>query len=112
MPKWIYIVPFVPSLRLFEMPLPGYGGYLPFALEVYAAYQLIAGLAGRLPAGYLTFDRLPEAEPGPLSEAPGGKGSDVDRIPAGDAAKLRGGHAAEGGSGASRLRRAESLFDR
>jgi hypothetical protein len=35
--KWVYNVPFVSQLHLFEMPLPGYLGYIPFGLEVYAA---------------------------------------------------------------------------
>jgi len=35
--KWVYNVPYVSQLHLFEMPLPGYLGYLPFGLEVYAA---------------------------------------------------------------------------
>lgn len=35
--KWVYHVPFVSQVHLFEMPLPGYLGYLPFGLEVYAA---------------------------------------------------------------------------
>jgi len=26
------------------MPLLGYGGYLPFALELYASYQWVSGL--------------------------------------------------------------------
>jgi len=30
LPKWEYSVPYVQTLHLFEMPLPGYGGYLPF----------------------------------------------------------------------------------
>ncbi len=30
MPKWHYSVPYVQALPLFEMPAPGYGGYLPF----------------------------------------------------------------------------------
>lgn len=30
MPKWHYSVPYVQALLLFEMPAPGYGGYLPF----------------------------------------------------------------------------------
>jgi hypothetical protein len=34
--KWVYIVPLVPPAHLFEMPLAGYLGYLPFGLEVYA----------------------------------------------------------------------------
>ncbi len=48
MPKWVYDVPFVGSLKLFEMPILGYGGYLPFALEVFAAWALLHGaLLGR-----------------------------------------------------------------
>lgn len=31
--KWIYTVPFVDRFHLFEMPLLGYAGYLPFGLE-------------------------------------------------------------------------------
>jgi hypothetical protein len=45
-PKWVYHVPYVDWLRVFEMPLLGYGGYLPFSLELYALYHLIAGLLG------------------------------------------------------------------
>jgi hypothetical protein len=43
-PKWTYRVPFVDFLHIFEMPLLGYGGYLPFALELFALYHLIVGL--------------------------------------------------------------------
>jgi hypothetical protein len=35
-PKWIYHIPGAAFLRIFEMPLLGYGGYIPFALELYA----------------------------------------------------------------------------
>lgn len=35
-PKWIYHTPGTEFLRVFEMPLLGYGGYVPFALELYA----------------------------------------------------------------------------
>jgi hypothetical protein len=42
-PKWHYRVPFVDFLRIFEMPVLGYGGYLPFSLELFAVYQLMAG---------------------------------------------------------------------
>ncbi|MDD5712280.1 MAG: hypothetical protein PHY31_05905 [Smithellaceae bacterium] len=52
-PKWIYHVPFVGFLHVFEMPLLGYGGYLPFALELYALYQLIARLGGEKQTAYL-----------------------------------------------------------
>ncbi|HEX6883382.1 MAG TPA: hypothetical protein VF530_08370 [Planctomycetota bacterium] len=39
-PKWIYHTPGVTGPKLFEMPLPGYLGYLPFALEVYLWKEL------------------------------------------------------------------------
>jgi hypothetical protein len=46
-PKWIYRIPFVGVLHIFEMPLLGYGGYLPFSLELYALYQLTMGFIGK-----------------------------------------------------------------
>ena len=46
-PKWIYHIPFVDFWRIFEMPFLGYGGYLPFALELYALYHFITGLFGK-----------------------------------------------------------------
>ncbi len=55
-PKWIYTVPFVNVLHIFEMPLLGYGGYLPFALELYALYNFITGLLRKVSAGYLQFE--------------------------------------------------------
>jgi hypothetical protein len=42
-PKWVYHVPSGDWLHVFEMPLLGYGGYLPFALELYAVYHLVTG---------------------------------------------------------------------
>lgn len=45
-PKWIYEIPFVDFWYIFEMPLPGYLGYLPFALELYAMYHFIVGILG------------------------------------------------------------------
>jgi hypothetical protein len=45
-PRWIYDVPFVGFWKLFEMPLLGYGGYLPFGLELFALYALAAGIWG------------------------------------------------------------------
>ena len=44
-PKWIYQVPYVDFLHLFEMPVLGYFGYLPFALELFALYHLVIGLS-------------------------------------------------------------------
>jgi hypothetical protein len=40
-PKWIYHIPGAEFLRIFEMPLLGYGGYIPFALELYALKNLL-----------------------------------------------------------------------
>ena len=45
-PKWVYDVPFVDVLHVFEMPLLGYGGYLPFSLELFALYHLMIGTLG------------------------------------------------------------------
>jgi hypothetical protein len=56
MPKWIYHIPYVDHPKLFEMPILGYGGYLPFALEVYATVQAANLILRFLPAGYLRFD--------------------------------------------------------
>lgn len=56
LPKWIYVVPYVDRPKLFEMPLLGYGGYPPFALEVYAAYNLMFGLLFRRRDRYPRFD--------------------------------------------------------
>ena len=43
-PKWIYHVPWGDGYHIFEMPLLGYGGYLPFSLELFAMYHLIVSL--------------------------------------------------------------------
>jgi len=45
---WIYTVPFFDRPKLFEMPLPGYLGYLPFALECAAALVVLDRLRPRL----------------------------------------------------------------
>jgi hypothetical protein len=46
-PKWVYHVPFVDFARIFEMPLLGYGGYLPFSLELFALYHFVIGVFDR-----------------------------------------------------------------
>lgn len=40
-PKWEYHVPFVSALHVFEMPLLGYGGYVPFGWECAAVVALL-----------------------------------------------------------------------
>jgi hypothetical protein len=42
--KWEYSIPFVQRYHIFEMPLLGYAGYLPFGLEC----AVVGGLLGQL----------------------------------------------------------------
>ena len=39
--KWIYTVPFFEELKLFEMPLPGFLGFPPFAVECFILWQAL-----------------------------------------------------------------------
>ena len=41
LPKWYYTIPYVGFWKIFAMPLLGYIGYLPFALELFAMYQFV-----------------------------------------------------------------------
>ena len=54
-PKWHYTVPFLEYAHVFEMPLLGYGGYVPFGLEVYAAYHFLTSLVGWAPRDHSGF---------------------------------------------------------
>ena len=40
-PKWIYHVPYVGVAKVFEMPLLGYLGYFPFAMELWLLAHLL-----------------------------------------------------------------------
>jgi len=40
-PKWIYHTPGAGFLHIFEMPLLGYGGYVPFALELFGLMNFL-----------------------------------------------------------------------
>lgn len=46
-PKWTYHVPFVGFGKIFEMPVLGYLGYLPFGLELFAFVSFTLGIASR-----------------------------------------------------------------
>jgi len=59
-PKWIYHIPWGDFLRIFEMPLLGYLGYLPFALELHALYHLAAGIL-KDKTEYLRIEQNPAA---------------------------------------------------
>ncbi len=39
--KWIYSVPILGHIKVFEMPILGYLGFLPFAVEVYVMWELV-----------------------------------------------------------------------
>jgi hypothetical protein len=49
-PRWVYSVPLVDFLHIFEMPALGYLGYIPFSLELFAVYHFVVGVLG---AGHL-----------------------------------------------------------
>lgn len=42
--KWVYTVPFFENLKLFEMPVPGYIGFLVFSFEVVAFLNFLEGV--------------------------------------------------------------------
>ena len=48
--KWHYVFPMFQQGNIFEMPMPGYFGFLPFALECFVMYIFAAWLLGWLPA--------------------------------------------------------------
>jgi len=41
---WEYSIPYVHAFKIFEMPLLGYAGYLPFGLECVAVTELFCGV--------------------------------------------------------------------
>jgi len=45
--KWHYSVPIMERWKLFEMPLPGYFGFPPFALECFTMYVFVRRLVAR-----------------------------------------------------------------
>ena len=46
MAKWVYAVPFVQKFHIFEMPILGYAGYLPFGLECAIIAERVARCGG------------------------------------------------------------------
>ena len=45
--KWIYTVPILPDVKLFEMPILGFGGFPPFAVECFTMYTTVRHLLWR-----------------------------------------------------------------
>ncbi len=48
MPKWIYTVPYINFWKIFEMPLFGFLGYLPFGLVVYSYTILLLACINKI----------------------------------------------------------------
>ena len=47
--KWTYSVPYLGHVKVLEMPVLGYLGFPPFALECFAMYQWLRGRLGAVP---------------------------------------------------------------
>jgi len=45
--KWIYNVPILPNVKIFEMPILGFGGFPPFAVECFVMYVTVRRLLWR-----------------------------------------------------------------
>ena len=46
--KWIYVFPILPSVKIFEMPVVGYLGFPPFAVEYFCLYVFVVAAAQRM----------------------------------------------------------------
>jgi hypothetical protein len=42
--KWHYVFPMFQNWKIFEMPAPGFLGFLPFAVECFAMYTFVTGI--------------------------------------------------------------------
>src|SRR4030043_2003687 len=67
--KWVYTVPFFEELKGFEMPLLGFLGFPPFAVQAYVMYNLISLF--RFGRGWeeSTYQLNPEKKTRPLTTA-------------------------------------------
>lgn len=65
--RWIYTVPGLEEIKLFEMPLPGYVGFPVLALDAFVVYRALAHLGVAVPA-WTEEDAGPgRGEPGELA---------------------------------------------
>jgi hypothetical protein len=46
--KWLYVFPMWQNWKVFEMPVPGYLGFPPFAVECFVMYEFLRTLGGRV----------------------------------------------------------------
>lgn len=77
MPKWTYEIPYVGFWRVFEMPLPGYLGYLPFGLELFAMTNFV-----------LPYLRMPSLDLNLLAPVQGRRAGSTARPDAGGSLRL------------------------
>jgi hypothetical protein len=54
--KWTYTVPFVGNVKIFEMPVLGFLGFPPFAVECWVMYIFLRSLLQALPRGTTSSD--------------------------------------------------------
>ena len=60
--KWLYAIPFVNRFKVFEMPLAGYTGYLPFGLECAVIGDLVKELVSKRTEVRRSSERVRETE--------------------------------------------------
>jgi len=57
--KWFYEIPFLGFFKIFEMPILGYLGYGPFALELFAMYYFARSLhLGKIKHSFLKLNKI------------------------------------------------------
>ncbi|OGF67401.1 MAG: hypothetical protein A2Y62_20320 [Candidatus Fischerbacteria bacterium RBG_13_37_8] len=54
--KWIYTVPFTQDIKIFEMPIAGFSGFGPFAIECFCMYEFLKGISKKI------FKKMPMDE--------------------------------------------------
>jgi hypothetical protein len=74
--QWHYAIPYVQRFHLFEMPLLGYSGYLPFGVACAVVIDLVARIAGRGCGGFLQ-----RIQTGPMGAARGARYRDSHEEP-------------------------------
>jgi hypothetical protein len=57
--KWHYTVPIMEHLKIFEMPLPGYLGFPPFALECFTMYVFVRAVWRRAIGAFAALPSQP-----------------------------------------------------
>jgi len=67
--RWVYTVPFFEEMKAFEMPLLGFLGFPPFAVQVYVMYNLISLFRSGRGWEESTYQLNPEKKTRPLTTA-------------------------------------------